>query len=77
VAQPYILVMQIVTLAAFIVMRGATAAIDWPLLQYALPAIAGAILGLKLFERLNDRQFLSIVAVFLTLSGLAMMAEGL
>jgi len=77
VAQPYILVMQIVTLAAFFVMNGSKAAIDWPLLQYALPAIAGAILGLKLFERLNDRQFLSIVAVFLTLSGLAMMAEGL
>jgi uncharacterized protein len=75
VTQPYILTMQIFTLGALSVMSGPRVALDWPLLQYPLPAIAGAVFGLKLFERLNDRQFLSMIAALLVVSGIAMVAK--
>jgi uncharacterized membrane protein YfcA len=75
VAQPYILIMQIFSLGALSVMSGSQTAMDWPILQYTVPAIAGARFGLKLFERLNDRQFLSMIAAFLILSGIAMVAK--
>lgn len=77
VVQPYILAMQIMTLGAVAVSGGAPAAIHWRILQYAAPAIVGAFLGLKLFERLNDREFLSTIAAFLILSGVAMVAKAL
>jgi uncharacterized protein len=77
IGQPYILIMQVITLATLSLMSGAQVAADWHLLQYILPAIAGAFFGLKLFERLDDKQFLSIISVFLVISGVAMLAKGL
>jgi uncharacterized membrane protein YfcA len=75
VAQPYILTMQVLSLGAISVMSGSRVGMDWTILQYAVPAIAGGMFGLKLFERLNDRQFLSMIATFLILSGTAMVAK--
>jgi uncharacterized membrane protein YfcA len=75
VVQPYILIMQMLALAALSLSSGAPVAMHWPVLQYALPAVAGAVFGLKLFEHLNDRQFLSMIAAFLILSGTAMVAK--
>jgi uncharacterized membrane protein YfcA len=77
VYQTYILIMQMMTLAALFLMNGSTVPIDWPVFQFAIPAIAGAFCGLKIFERLNDKQFLSAVAVFFVVSGLSMMVKGL
>jgi uncharacterized protein len=75
VAQPYILIMQVLTLAALAAVTETRTAFDWRLLQYIVPALGGARIGLSMFDRLNERQFLSLVAVFLTLSGLAMIAR--
>ena len=77
VTQPYILIMQVLTLGILLGANKTHMAMEWSLLQYAVPAIAGAILGLKLFEKLTDRQFLQVIAIFLVLSGIAMVAKGL
>ncbi len=75
VIQPYILIMQILFLGALSLMKGSELGINLSIVQYAIPAVAGAVCGLKLFERLNDRQFLSLIAVSLILSGAAMVAK--
>lgn len=74
VYQPYILVMQILSLAGLLLMDRA-AAVDWSVLQYMLPAIFGAFFGVKLFARLAERQFISLIAIFLTVSGAAMIVK--
>lgn len=72
--QPYILVMQTITLAG---LCAATerATLDFSTLSYALPAIAGASLGLNVFQRLSDLQFQKLVNLALIISGLALLLK--
>ena len=71
VYQPYILIMQILALAALCFVQGRTMP-DARLLAYALPGIAGATIGLRVFHALTDGQFQKIVNVALVVSGLAL-----
>ena len=41
-------------------------------LQYAVPAIAGAGLGYRIFEHLKTDQFNKVVSIFLLISGLGL-----
>jgi uncharacterized membrane protein YfcA len=69
--QPYILIVQALTLAALIAVSG-RARFDAELLTYALPGIAGAAVGLRIFHRLTDLQFQRLVNVALIVSGVAL-----
>jgi uncharacterized membrane protein YfcA len=69
--QPYILIVQALTLAALIAVSG-RARFDAELLTYALPGIAGAVVGLRIFHRLTDLQFQRLVNVALIVSGVAL-----
>jgi uncharacterized membrane protein YfcA len=74
--QPFILGMQVVTLvvlAAF----APTTGIRIDLLQYAVPAILGAHLGLIVFSVLSAAQFNKVVSAFLVVSGAAMSLKAL
>ena len=42
------------------------------LLVYALPGVAGAWVGLQVFQRLTDTQFHRLVNVALVISGIAL-----
>jgi uncharacterized membrane protein YfcA len=74
VYQPYILVMQV---ASFCLISAATGArgLNVLLLLYALPAIAGTYVGLKVFSRLTNVQFSRILNVFIILSGLLLVVS--
>ena len=69
VYQPYILVLQLLTLAGLSLVseRGI---LDRRLIAYALPGIAGAYLGLQVFQKLTDVQFQRLVNLALILSGI-------
>lgn len=69
--QPYILVLQVLALGAMSVIseRGI---VNPHSLVYALPGIAGAWLGLHVFQRLTDAQFQKLVNVALVISGVAL-----
>jgi uncharacterized membrane protein YfcA len=69
--QPYILVMQILTLAGLNAVSE-RAPFHAELLTYALPGAAGAYLGLHVFYRLSDMQFHRLVSLALIVSGLAL-----
>jgi uncharacterized protein len=69
--QPYILVMQLLTLGALTVSTG-QARFDPALLGYAVPGIAGAFLGMRVFRGMSDSQFNKVVNVALVASGLAL-----
>jgi uncharacterized membrane protein YfcA len=69
--QPYILIVQVLTLAALIAVSR-RARLDAELLTYALPGIAGAVVGLRIFHRLTDLQFQRLVNVALIVSGVAL-----
>lgn len=71
VYQPYILVMQIVTYGSLSAYRGHTV-FDIELSLYAIPGVAGAFVGLKVFQALSDRQFQALVNLALIASGLAL-----
>jgi uncharacterized membrane protein YfcA len=51
---------------------GGPTRLDAPLLTYALPGIAGAVVGLRVFHRLTDLQFQRLVNVALIVSGVAL-----
>lgn len=74
VYQPYIVVMQLSALAAL----SAGGAIDRttiPVIALTLPAIVlGTFAGLRLYARVNDRQFRLIVLLLLLASGVALLA---
>jgi hypothetical protein len=70
--QPYILVMQLLTLGALTVPAGQFR-FDPALLGYAVPGIAGAFLGMRVFRGISDTQFNKVVNVALVASGLALM----
>jgi uncharacterized membrane protein YfcA len=74
--QPFILGMQVVTLGVLAVFAPTTG-IRIDLLQYAVPAILGAHLGLIVFSMLSAAQFNKVVSAFLVVSGAAMSLKAL
>ena len=71
VYQPYILVMQIVGLGALFLLKPHSTP-DPAVLAYALPGLAGAVIGLRFFHRLSDVQFQRLVNLALVASGAAL-----
>ena len=71
VYQPYILVLQVLTLGGLSLVSGRSV-LDGHLIAYALPAVAGAYLGLQVFQKLNDVQFRRLVNLALIASGVAL-----
>lgn len=72
VYQPFILLMQPVTLLAIYLMRGPSqisAQLDWKVYVFIPAAMLGAWFGLGIFKRLSDRQFELVVNVLLIASG--------
>jgi uncharacterized protein len=72
--QPYILIMQIVTLVALSAVHARREGSLW-LIQYAPPALVGAYLGLRVFRSLTTSQFNRIVNLFLLVSGAALIIK--
>lgn len=71
VFQPYILVMQIVSLSALLWLHDLSLS-GVQLALYAGPAVAGACIGLCIFRKLSDGQFQRLVIVALIGSGVAL-----
>jgi uncharacterized protein len=71
VYQPYILILQIVTLAGLSLVSGRSV-LNAELIAYALPGVAGAWLGLQVFQKLSDAQFQKLVNLALIVSGIAL-----
>lgn len=69
--QPYILAMQLMTLAGLFVL-GEPALIQLDDGIFALQGLAGAMIGLRIFTRLKTRTFRTAVNTFLLVSGLSM-----
>jgi len=74
VYQPFILVMQIFTLAGLEVCGGAHS-YDASLMVYVPAALLGAYCGLFIFKRLNDRHFNVAIYLLLIASGIALVAK--
>jgi uncharacterized membrane protein YfcA len=74
VYQPFILLMQPVTLIAIHLMRptASTAAMDWKVLVFIPAALLGTWFGLYIFKRLSDRQFELAVCALLIVSGIGL-----
>ena len=71
VYQPYILILQVLTLAGLSLV-GERSVLDGHIIAYALPGVAGAYLGLQVFQKLNDEQFRRLVNLALIVSGIAL-----
>ena len=71
VYQPYILIIQILTLGGLSLSAGRSV-INANMIAYALPAVAGAWLGLQVFQKMSDAQFRTLVNVALIVSGIAL-----
>jgi uncharacterized membrane protein YfcA len=71
VYQPYILVLQALTLCALSVVSERSL-VNADLIAYALPGIAGAWLGLQVFRKLSDAQFQRLVNLALIVAGIAL-----
>jgi uncharacterized protein len=71
VYQPYILILQVLTLAGLSLV-GERSVLDGHIIAYALPGVAGAYLGLRVFQKLNDEQFRRLVNLALIVSGVAL-----
>ena len=74
--QPFILGIQIVTLIILALFAPA-AGMRPDLLQYVVPAVLGAHLGLIVFGMLSSAQFNKVVSAFLVVSGAAMSLKAL
>lgn len=68
--QPYILILQILTLGGLSV--AGRCVVNTNMIAYALPAVAGAWLGLQVFQKLSDAQFQRLVNLALIVSGIAL-----
>ncbi|MGN6570000.1 MAG: sulfite exporter TauE/SafE family protein [Pseudolabrys sp.] len=74
VVQPFILLMQVATLAYFSKF-GVLASATWTSYLWCLPAVIGGTwLGLQLFNRIDDAKFRRLVLLLLLVSGLTLMA---
>jgi uncharacterized membrane protein YfcA len=71
VYQPYILIMQIATMACLSV-AGEVGRLDLTYAIFAVPGILGAYVGFSVFGKLTNPQFRVFVAVLLIISGLSM-----
>jgi len=74
VYQPFILIMQLLTLGALSLASGRSM-LNADVLAYALPGIAGAYLGLHVFQKLSDGQFHRLVNLALIVSGIALVLK--
>ena len=74
--QPFILGMQLVTLAVM-VPSSPTVVVRPELLQYVAPAMLGSYVGLWGFSKLSTAQFNRVVSGLLLVSGVAMLLKGL
>jgi uncharacterized membrane protein YfcA len=74
VYQPYILIMQIISLGALCLMQGQSTP-DPALLAYALPGLAGAVIGLRVFRAVTDLQFQRMINLALVASGIALVLK--
>ena len=72
--QPYILIMQLLTLGA-LSLASKRAAVSSEMIMYALPGVAGAWLGLRVFQKLTDVQFHMFVNMALIVSGVALVLK--
>jgi uncharacterized protein len=72
--QPYILIMQIVTLLILSLMSGPSN-INFSYALFAIPAVLGGYIGLILFEHLSNQQFNRLVSAFLIISGISMILK--
>ena len=72
--QPYILILQVVTLVA-LSFASECAVFSAELIVYALPGLAGAWLGLRVFQKLTDMQFQRLVNLALIISGVALVLK--
>ena len=66
-----ILIIQILTLGGLSISAGRSV-INANMIAYALPAVAGAWLGLQVFQKMSDAQFRTLVNVALIVSGIAL-----
>jgi uncharacterized membrane protein YfcA len=71
VYQPYILIMQVLAFAALSCIQPVHP-FDVALLAYALPGLAGAIVGLRIFRAMSDPQFQRLISVSLVVSGITL-----
>jgi uncharacterized membrane protein YfcA len=75
ITQPYILVMQIITLAVLGVLsqslRASAPIFDTSVLLDAPCALAGAFIGIHLFRRITDVQFQRVICALLVASGVS------
>lgn len=74
VYQPYILALQIIGLGALCAVSHQRT-FDPILLGYALPGLAGAIIGLRLFHTMTDTHFHRMVNLALIISGIALVLK--
>jgi len=74
VYQPYILIMQLAGIVALWAV-GSRDQLDPSILAYALPGLAGAIIGLRIFHALSDRQFQRMITLALIASGGALLLK--
>jgi len=72
VYQPYILVMQLLGLGALALVKPQHGALFGAHLAYALPGLAGAVIGLRFFKWMTDRQFQRAIYIALIASGVAL-----
>jgi uncharacterized membrane protein YfcA len=75
VYQPFILGMQPVTLLVIYLMRPSSSiasTLDWTELAFVPAALVGAWFGLRIFQRLSDRQFEIAVTLLLIVSGIGL-----
>jgi uncharacterized protein len=73
VIQPFILLMQIATLAYFSKL-GIFVSTTWSIYLLCVPAVlAGTWFGLRLFHRVDDGKFRRLVLLFLLISGVTLM----
>jgi uncharacterized membrane protein YfcA len=73
--QPFILAMQLVTLAALVTVQPPQA-IQMTALQFVLPALIGAYIGMRIYSGLSTPQFNRVAAGFLLFSGVALASRG-
>jgi uncharacterized protein len=76
VYQPYILIMQVLTLVALVSLEG-TKQVDVTHALFVVPAVLGAHIGFSIFARITDAQFKVLVSALLVVSGLWILARGL
>ena len=71
VYQPHILILQLAGMGSlYLLKNGAT--FDVRLFGYALPALAGAVIGLRAFQAMTDIQFQRAINLAMIASGLAL-----